>query len=94
MLGSSSDRQLIDAPVTRQFTMFAQDTFIDAIYQEAGGAWLDAVHGNDRIATLSEEMTTEVAAAHKRTQPLNQQGNAATGSCLLFSTHRRLTEVC
>jgi hypothetical protein len=73
---------------------FAQAAFIDAIYQEQGGAWLDAVPGNDRVATLSEEMTTEVAAAQRRTQPPNQQGSEETGSYLLFSTHRRLTEVC
>jgi hypothetical protein len=68
---STNLRDLQGFPVAHRLTTFAQDLFIDTIYQEAGGGWKD----DDDIPTvqrLSGEMSVEVADSQSHEHPTEE----------------------
>jgi hypothetical protein len=61
--------QLGNYPVAYKVTVLAQDLFLDAIYQEAAGAWKD-IDDIPTVGRLSRETLHEVSNSHGRVQSM------------------------
>ena len=66
-------RELRRFPVAHRLTTFAQDLFLDAIYQEERGGWRD-FDDNLTVTRLSREMAIEVSDSQLRAQAGRPEG--------------------
>ena len=93
-LASTTLRELQGFPVAHRLTTFAQDLFVDAIYQQERGGWKD-FDDVPTVTRLSGEMSLEVSDSQSRKQsglPEAKREKVEAGSLLSFATRNQLAD--
>ena len=91
---STNLRELQRFPVAHRLTTFAQDLFVDAIYQQERGAWKD-FDDVPAVTRLSGEMSQEVSESQSRKQsglPEAKREKVEAGLLLSFATRSQLAD--